>query len=187
MRLMRSTSAASVVLLPLPVTPVTSTRPRDSSDELDDRRRQAERSRASESCPGSDASTRRSCRAAGTRWRGSGRRRAPARRRRLRAWSGSRSWCAGGSSRSAIASRCGGADGATDAQRCERAVDAHERRMARAQVDIRGRRGRRRADHLIKGHGGLSVLQRPCRPDRGPEHAPKPSERADTPGLGPQN
>ena len=159
--------------------------------ELDDRRRQAERFERRNLVRESDASTR----AIVPRCRNTLARTAADAGRLPRdvdfeLASCSRSWCAGGSSRSAIASRSAALSGATVVQRCSVAVDAHERRVAGAQVNVGGAAAAAVRDQLIKGHGGLfsrckglAVRTARCR-NRLP---PKPSERADTPGLGPQN
>ena len=165
-RLIRSTSAASVVLLPLPVAPVTSTRPRDSSARSttdcgrpsDFERRNLRRE--------SDASTRRWCRAGGTRSRGYGRRPAPARRRPLRSWSAA----APGAPAAAGASRWLRGTAALIGRHVrpalEVAVDAHERHVVGAQVDVRRAACAGLENQLIERHVPRSSSRRISRRSR---------------------
>ncbi len=115
-RLIRSTSAASVVLLPLPVAPVTSTRPRDSAESDT-----TEGGRPSASSVGMSSGMRRIETAIVPRWRNTLARTRPtpgachAMSTSSLVWSCT--WCAGDRSRAAMPSRAAALTGATLVQR----------------------------------------------------------------------
>ena len=163
-RLMRSTSAASVVLLPLPVTPVTRTRPRDSSassmtEPGQPERRQRRHGRR-------DETHRHGHGAALAEDTGA----AAADARRLPGdvdfEMGPQALLVGRRQEAAWQRlEVGRAQHLDLRPALERAVDAHERHVARAQVDIRGALLGGRAEERVKRHDapGASAIRVPKR------------------------